>query len=98
MFTLLKPRQRREKSVWVSVNESRTAQASSRAPRTEFIEPLEDRRLLAAAPALTVENLDGLPGHERLIFNRINVRDTRVPNRVHDTATLRLRNTGGSTL
>ena len=98
MFTLLKPRQRREKSAWVGVNESRPGHASPGVPRGEFIEALEGRRLLAAAPALTVENLDGLPGHERLIFNRINVRDTRVPNRVHDTATLRLRNTGGSTL
>jgi len=52
--------------------------------------------LLSAS--LTLQNLDVLPGPERMIFNRINVLDPKVPNRVHDRGVLRLQNTGDQTL
>jgi hypothetical protein len=62
------------------------------------IEPMEPRQLLAAAPALVLQNLDVVPGNERMVFNRIGHLDAKVPNVVHDRAVLRLRNTGGQTL
>jgi hypothetical protein len=67
------------------------------APSGSWIEPLEPRQLLSAA-ALSLQNLDGLPENGRMIFNRINVLDPRVPNVVHDRGKLRLINTGGQTL
>src|SRR4051812_47479360 len=63
-----------------------------------LIEHLEQRRLLASGPALTIQNLDSIPGDERMIFNRVGHLDAKVPNVVHDKAKLRLKNTGGSTL
>src|SRR5689334_16845741 len=62
------------------------------------VEPMEPRQLLSAAPALTLQNLDVVPGNERMVFNRIAHLDSKVPNVVHDRAVLRLRNTGGQTL
>src|SRR4051812_14381380 len=62
------------------------------------VEPMEPRQLLAAAPALVLQNLDVVPGNERMVFNRIGHLDSKVPNVVHDRAVLRLRNTGGQTL
>src|SRR4051794_25252742 len=40
-------------------------------PAVYSIEPLEQRLVLSAS--LTVQNLDGLPGPERLVFNRIEI-------------------------
>jgi hypothetical protein len=47
---------------------------------------------------LGFENLDGLPYHNRMVFNRIGVLDAETPNTPHDTAKLRVRNTGTSPL
>ena len=66
-------------------------------PSGTWIEPLESRQLLAAA-SLSLQNLDGLPENGRMIFNRINVLDPRVPNVVHDRGKLRLLNVGGQTV
>ena len=54
----------------------------------------------AVGPVLGVENLDGAPLPDRLVFSRINAdgRDTRLPNTVHDRATVRLSNTGENPL
>jgi len=60
------------------------------------IEHLEPRRLFAAS--LAVENLDVLPGFERLIFNRIRNINTEIPNYVKERGTLKLSNTGDQTL
>lgn len=62
------------------------------------MEHLEQRQLLAAGPALTLVNLDKVPGNERMVFNRVGHLDAKVPNVVHDKAKLRLQNTGGATL
>ncbi|MEM8872805.1 MAG: kelch repeat-containing protein [Planctomycetota bacterium] len=49
---------------------------------------------------LGIENLDNVPFADRLVFSRISPDgvDTVNPNTVHDTATLRIRNTGESPL
>src|SRR3954471_13992092 len=78
-------------------------------PAVYSIEPLEARLVLSAS--LSIQNMDGLPGPERLIFNRIQIQPppTRIdpvtmqtiqpPNNVvHDQATLRLSNTGDQPL
>jgi hypothetical protein len=57
---------------------------------------LEGRRLFAAT--LTVENLDIIPGYERMIFNKIGTLDEETPNTFKDKGVLRLRNTGDQTL
>ena len=54
------------------------------------VESMEPRQLLAAAPALVLQNLDVVPGNERMVFNRIGHLDAKVPNVVHDRAVLRL--------
>lgn len=64
--------------------------------RSAEIEHLEPRRLFAAS--LTVENLDVLPGFERMIFNRIRNINTELPNYVKERGTLKLTNTGDQTL
>jgi regulation of enolase protein 1 (concanavalin A-like superfamily) len=49
-------------------------------------------------PVLGLNNLDPGPAYNHLVFNRIQNLDTLVPNVVHDTATIQLRNTGGQAL
>ena len=61
-----------------------------------MIEHLEPRRLFAAS--LQVENLDVLPGFERMIFNRIRNTNVDFPNYVKERGTLKLTNTGDQTL
>ena len=61
-----------------------------------MIELLEPRRLFAAS--LTVENLDIVPGSERVIFNRISTPNPDSPNVVKDRGTIRLTNTGDQML
>lgn len=60
------------------------------------VEPLEPRQFLSAA--LKVENLDIIPGYERLIFNQIGQKNTTYPNYVKDKGVVRLTNTGDQTL
>jgi hypothetical protein len=72
------------------------------------IEPLEARLVLSAVVGL--QNMDGLPGPERLIFNRIQIQPPGMqkdgtgmlyqpPNNVvHDQATLRISNNGDQPL
>ncbi len=60
------------------------------------IETLEDRRLLSAV--LTIQNAEGLPSNDRLIFNRIQSPDSTLTNIVHDTNKLILKNTGDQAL
>jgi hypothetical protein len=43
---------------------------------------------------VSVTNLDGVPFQDRLVMNRIQTPSTTIPNVVHDTASLRIRNTG----
>jgi hypothetical protein len=61
-----------------------------------MIEALESRQFLSAS--LKVENLDVIPGFERLIFNRIRTPNEDIPNYVKDRGTLRLSNIGDQTL
>ena len=42
---------------------------------------------------IAVENMDGVPFSDRLVFNRIQTPDAANPNGVHDQATLRIKNT-----
>lgn len=62
------------------------------------IEALEDRKLLSAAPALVLQNLDVLPSNTRLVFNRIQNPNPLVNDVVHDTDMLQIRNTGNAPL
>lgn len=43
--------------------------------------------------SLKVQNLDSVPYSDRLVFSRIKALDPNTPNVVHDTATVRVRNT-----
>src|SRR5579864_1926064 len=70
--------------------------AFNRLGRAVVVEPLEDRRLLSAT--LTLQNLDGLPTNDRLVFNRLQNLNPQVNDIVHDTDTLRLTNTGNQPL
>jgi hypothetical protein len=60
------------------------------------IEVLEDRRLLSAT--ITITNTDNLVGTNRLIFNKIQTLDTKVPNVTHDKVTLTITNSGDQPL
>jgi hypothetical protein len=60
------------------------------------IEPLEDRRLLSAA--ISLQNLDAIPGSTQMAFNRIQIPNPAVNDVVHDTNTLQIKNTGDSPL
>lgn len=66
----------------------------SRGPAT--IEQLESRQFLSAS--LGVQNLDVLPGFERLIFNRIRTPNADIPNDTKERGTLKLTNSGDQTL
>jgi hypothetical protein len=72
-----------------------SAAARAMAPAAP-VEQLESRRFLSAT--LKVENLDILPGFERLIFNRIQIPNSTKPNYVKDTGQIKLTNTGNQTL
>ena len=51
-----------------------------------------------ASPVLAIENQDGVPFPDRLVFSRIRDQDTVVGNSFHDQATLVVRNTGDGPL
>lgn len=68
----------------------------SRRARPVVMETLEDRRLLSAT--ISLQNTDGLPGSNRLVFNRIQIPNPAVNDQVHDTDTLVIKNTGDSAL
>jgi regulation of enolase protein 1 (concanavalin A-like superfamily)/fibronectin type 3 domain-containing protein len=58
-------------------------------------------RNVKAAPTgaeIGLQNMDGGPFADRLIFNRIQNLDALLANRVHDQSTLRIKNTGSSAL
>lgn len=58
-------------------------------------------RNVTAAPAtaeIGLENRDGVPASDRLVMSRIRDIDALYPNEVHDTATLRVWNTGDQPL
>jgi hypothetical protein len=48
--------------------------------------------------SIGIVNQDGAPAQDRVIFNRIEIPDAIRPNKVHDTATISILNTGSSTL
>ena len=50
------------------------------------------------APVLGLENTDGLPSTNRMIFDRIQVPNPTLGDKVHDTAILRIHNTGDQPL
>ena len=52
----------------------------------------------AASPALGIENKDGIPFPDRLVFSRIRNQDAVVGNSFHDQSTLIVRNTGDAPL
>ena len=87
---------------WIGNLDKRTPAKANAASRSstrsfsEMIEPLESRTLFAAS--LTVENLDIIPGFERMIFNRVRNPNLEVPNVDKDRGTLKLTNTGNTTL
>ena len=60
------------------------------------MEPLEDRKLFAAS--LQVENLDVIPGYERMIFNKITILNKTIPNKFKEFGNLRLKNVGDASL
>jgi hypothetical protein len=60
------------------------------------IETLEDRRLLSAT--ISLQNLDGLPTDNRLVFNRIQNPNPDVNDIVHDMDTLAITNSGDQPL
>lgn len=60
------------------------------------VEGLEDRRLLSAT--LTVVNPLGIPSSNRFIFNVVQNPNPSVPNAVHATNTIALKNTGDAPL
>ena len=70
--------------------------ARTRRALVAAIEPLEDRQLLSATVSL--QNLDGLPTNDRLVFNRIQNLNPSVNDIVHDTDTLAIKNTGDQPL
>jgi hypothetical protein len=78
----------------VDVRESLTASRRARLP--VVIEQLECRSFLSAT--LGVENLDVLPGVERMIFNRISNPNPDIPNYVKDRGQLALSNKGDQLL
>jgi len=49
-------------------------------------------------PEIGLQNMDGQPFADRMVFNRIENLDSLIPNVVHDTASLLIRNTGNQTL
>ena len=51
-----------------------------------------------AGPEIGLNNADGVPSDNHLVFNRIDNLDPLVPNVTHDTSTLTILNTGSSTL
>lgn len=52
----------------------------------------------ATGPALGLQNMDGAPFNNRLIFNHIEEQNPTYGDATHNTATLRLTNSGSSTL
>ncbi|QOV89264.1 hypothetical protein IPV69_24150 [Humisphaera borealis] len=60
------------------------------------VETLECRQLLSAS--LQVENLDVIPGYERMVFTKIGNPDETTPNKVKETGVLKLRNIGDEPL
>jgi hypothetical protein len=61
----------------------------------DIVAIIRNVRPAPAGPEIGTENLDGAPWYDRLEFNRI---QNNPGNGVHDTATLRVRNTGNSPL
>jgi glucose/arabinose dehydrogenase len=64
------------------------------AQKLTLLRPLE----ASSAAGLTLQNLDGVPFDDRLVFNRIGTVANPPTNGVHDQATLRLKNTGTGSL
>ncbi len=64
----------------------------------DFIAIVRNVQSAPSGPEIGLYNLDGMPGYDRLVFNRLQNLDTVYPNTVHDTVTLRIRNTGNSVL
>ncbi|HSV16043.1 MAG TPA: hypothetical protein VLI90_17410, partial [Tepidisphaeraceae bacterium] len=62
------------------------------------IERLENRQLMSAGPALTLASSDALPFTNRLIFNRIQNQNPLLGDLMHDSAIVRLINTGDQPL
>lgn len=60
------------------------------------VEPLENRQLMSAT--LVVENLDVVPGYERMVFTKIANLDQTTPNKFKDKGVLKLKNTGDQPL
>ena len=52
----------------------------------------------AAGAEIGLENLDGVPAADQLVMSRIRDLDKNLPNSVHDTSVLRVRNTGNQPL
>ncbi|QOV89263.1 Calx-beta domain-containing protein [Humisphaera borealis] len=60
------------------------------------VEPLEGRQLMSAS--LVVENLDIVPGYERMVFTKIANLDQNTPNTFKDKGILKLKNVGDEPL
>ncbi len=54
--------------------------------------------IAAAGPEIEIQNLDGVPATNRLVFSRIGSLNNPPPNGVHDIVTLRTKNIGSSPL
>lgn len=64
----------------------------------DFVGIIRNVRIAPAAPEIGIENLDGAPFFDRLVFNFILNQDETFGNVFKDTARLRIRNTGTETL
>lgn len=64
----------------------------------DFVGVIRNVKIAPRGPELGIENLDGAPFFDRLVFNQILNLDPVTPNAVHDSAMLRIRNTGDQNL
>ena len=66
--------------------------------QNDIVGVIRNVQAAAASPVLTVQNSDGVPFPDRLVFSRIRDVDPVVGNSVHDQSTLVVRNTGAAPL
>lgn len=64
----------------------------------DFVGIIRNVKPAPSGPELGVENLDGSPFFDRLVFNKILNLDPEVPNAFKETGKLRIRNTGNQDL
>jgi fibronectin type 3 domain-containing protein len=66
--------------------------------QNDIVGIIRNVKAASSGAEIGLQNMDGGPFADRLVFNRIENLDPTVPNVVHDQATLRIKNTGSSDL